>query len=84
MAGNIYMGSKQCWSEEDSILRFRWFYYRYMLYIESTSLNCITVPLPRSDQPRRAAVVNYFADGVQSNSDDSLLNGIPAIAKVHY
>lgn len=36
----------------------------------------------RSNQPRRAAVVNYFADGVQSNCDTPLLNGVPAIAKV--
>lgn len=36
----------------------------------------------RSDKPRRAAVVNYFADGVQSNTDDVLLNGVPPIKKV--
>ena len=39
----------------------------------------------RSDQPRRAAVVNYFADGVESNSDQPMLNGVPVIEKVmHY
>lgn len=35
----------------------------------------------RSNQPRRAAVVNYFADGVESNTDESLLNGVPVIPK---
>lgn len=30
----------------------------------------------RSDQPRRAAVLNYFADGTISNTDDDLLKGI--------
>ena len=37
----------------------------------------------RSDRPRRAAVVNYFADGVYSNSDETLLNGVPVIPKVY-
>jgi ectoine hydroxylase-related dioxygenase (phytanoyl-CoA dioxygenase family) len=32
-----------------------------------------------SDQPRRAFVVNVFADGVRSETDDSLLQGVPAI-----
>lgn len=36
----------------------------------------------RSDRPRRAAVVNYIADGVCSDSDDPMMNGIPAIKKV--
>jgi ectoine hydroxylase-related dioxygenase (phytanoyl-CoA dioxygenase family) len=35
----------------------------------------------RSDRPRRAAVINVFRDGVESNSDDPLLAGVPAIAK---
>lgn len=30
----------------------------------------------RSDSPRRAAVLNYFKDGVCSNTDEDLLNGI--------
>ncbi|XP_067666222.1 probable alpha-ketoglutarate-dependent hypophosphite dioxygenase isoform X1 [Haliotis asinina] len=30
----------------------------------------------RSDVPRRAAVLNYFADGVKSDSDEELLKGI--------
>jgi ectoine hydroxylase-related dioxygenase (phytanoyl-CoA dioxygenase family) len=35
----------------------------------------------RSDQPRRAAVINVFRDGVVANSDDPLLEGVPAIRK---
>ena len=31
----------------------------------------------RSDRPRRASVVNYFADGVCSNTNECLLNGVP-------
>lgn len=38
----------------------------------------------RSERPRRAAVVNYFADGVKSDSDESVLNGVPIIKKVSY
>lgn len=30
----------------------------------------------KSDRPRRATVLNYFADGVMSNTDDDLLKGI--------
>lgn len=30
----------------------------------------------RSEMPRRAAVLNYFQDGVCSNTDDELLKGI--------
>lgn len=32
-----------------------------------------------SDRSRRAAVINVFANGVESNSNDPLLQGIPAI-----
>lgn len=35
----------------------------------------------RSDKPRRATLVNAFRDGVQSASDEPLLNGVPAIPK---
>jgi len=35
----------------------------------------------RSDMPRRAAVVNVFADGVISDSDTPLLDGVPVIPK---
>jgi hypothetical protein len=35
----------------------------------------------KTDKPRRAAVVNYFADGVCSDSDDPILNGTPAVKK---
>lgn len=31
--------------------------------------------------PRRATVINVFRDGVKSNSDDPLLEGVPAIPK---
>lgn len=33
----------------------------------------------RSDNSRRAFVINVFADGTQSASDEPLLNGVPAI-----
>ncbi len=33
----------------------------------------------RTDRPRRAAVLNYVRDGVKSNSDQSLLAGVPPI-----
>ena len=33
----------------------------------------------RSDHPRRGAVINIFRDGVRSNSNDPLLEGVPAI-----
>lgn len=35
----------------------------------------------KSAQPRRAFVINVFADGVRSDTDDSLLNGVPIIHK---
>lgn len=35
----------------------------------------------RSDNPRRAFVINVFADGVSSDSDDELLAGVPPIHK---
>jgi len=34
-----------------------------------------------TDRPRRAAVINVFRDGVKSDSDEPLLEGVPAIAK---
>jgi len=37
--------------------------------------------LLRSSTPRRAAVVNYFADGVKSNTDEPLLLGTDAVSK---
>lgn len=35
--------------------------------------------LCRSEFPRRAAVVNYIADGVFSDSEEPLLSGVPVI-----
>ncbi len=35
----------------------------------------------KSPKPRRAFVLNVFADGTKSNSDDVLLNGVPPINK---
>ena len=35
----------------------------------------------RSNSPRRAFVINVFADGVRSNSDEVLLNGVPVIPR---
>ena len=35
----------------------------------------------RSNNPRRAFVINVFADGVLSDSNEILLNGVPAIPK---
>ena len=35
----------------------------------------------RSSKPRCAVVLNVFADGVVSDSNDVLLTGVPAIAK---
>ena len=34
-----------------------------------------------TDRPRRAAVINVFRDGVRSDSEQPLLEGVPAIAK---
>jgi ectoine hydroxylase-related dioxygenase (phytanoyl-CoA dioxygenase family) len=34
-----------------------------------------------TDRPRRATVINVFRDGVMSNSDESPLEGVPAIPK---
>lgn len=34
-----------------------------------------------SDRPRRATVINVFRDGVVSDSDESLLEGVPAIPR---
>ena len=34
-------------------------------------------------RPRRATVVNVFRDGVRSNSDSPLLEGVPAIPRGH-
>ncbi|MGH2563022.1 MAG: phytanoyl-CoA dioxygenase family protein [Ginsengibacter sp.] len=35
----------------------------------------------KSNQPRRAFVINVFADGVVSDSDDELLTGVPPVPK---
>ena len=35
----------------------------------------------KSNQPRRAFVINVFADGVKSDTNDTLLNGVPVINK---
>jgi hypothetical protein len=35
----------------------------------------------KSDKPRRAFVINVFADGVISDSDDPMLEGVPVIPK---
>jgi hypothetical protein len=35
----------------------------------------------RSDRPRRAFVINVFADGVRSDSNEALLNGVPPVPK---
>jgi ectoine hydroxylase-related dioxygenase (phytanoyl-CoA dioxygenase family) len=35
----------------------------------------------RSDRPRRAFVLNVFADGTVSNTNDELLKGVPLILK---
>jgi ectoine hydroxylase-related dioxygenase (phytanoyl-CoA dioxygenase family) len=35
----------------------------------------------KSAKPRRAFVINVFSDGVRSDSNDSLLNGVPPISK---
>jgi Protein involved in biosynthesis of mitomycin antibiotics/polyketide fumonisin len=35
----------------------------------------------RSERERRAAVINAFRDGVRSDSDAPLLEGVPVIAK---
>ena len=34
----------------------------------------------RTDRPRRATVINVFRDGVKSDSNESLLHGVPVIA----
>ncbi|CAF0963559.1 unnamed protein product [Adineta steineri] len=35
----------------------------------------------RTSEPRRSAVLNYFAEGTRSDTDEPLLNGIPTIAR---
>jgi ectoine hydroxylase-related dioxygenase (phytanoyl-CoA dioxygenase family) len=35
----------------------------------------------KSDRPRRAFVINVFADGVRSDSDEPMLEGVPAVPK---
>lgn len=35
----------------------------------------------KSDRPRRAFVINVFADGTVSDTNDKLLNGVPAVKK---
>ena len=35
----------------------------------------------RSDGPRRATVLNYFADGTRSATDEALLSGVPVVPR---
>ena len=35
----------------------------------------------RTDNPRRAAVVNFFADGTLSDNDSPMLDGVPSVPK---
>ena len=35
----------------------------------------------KSDRPRRAFVINVFADGTKSNTDEALLTGVPVFKK---
>jgi ectoine hydroxylase-related dioxygenase (phytanoyl-CoA dioxygenase family) len=35
----------------------------------------------KSDRPRRAFVINVFADGVRSDSDETLLEGVPPVSR---
>ena len=35
----------------------------------------------RSDRPRRAFVINVFADGTCSDTDEEILSGVPVIKK---
>lgn len=35
----------------------------------------------KSDKPRRAFVINVFADGVRSDSNEPMLEGVPVVAK---
>jgi len=35
----------------------------------------------KSDKPRRAFVINAFADGVISDSNEPLLEGVPVVPK---
>jgi ectoine hydroxylase-related dioxygenase (phytanoyl-CoA dioxygenase family) len=35
----------------------------------------------KSDKPRRAFVINAFADGVTSDSNEPLLEGVPVVPK---
>lgn len=37
----------------------------------------------RSDRPRRAFVINVFADGTRSDTDEVILTGVPVIKKGH-
>ncbi len=37
----------------------------------------------KSDQPRRAFVINVFADGVISDTNEALLTGVPPVPKGH-
>ncbi len=37
----------------------------------------------RSSKPRRAFVINAFADGVISDTDEPLLQGVPVVPKGH-
>jgi ectoine hydroxylase-related dioxygenase (phytanoyl-CoA dioxygenase family) len=46
-----------------------------------TRLLCTEAGENKSDQSRRAFVINVFADGVKSDSDDVLVTGVPVIGK---
>lgn len=50
-----------------------------MYYLLSVPESCF---VNRSELPRRSAVLNYFADGVVSDSNDLLLKGTHPIPKV--
>ena len=56
----------------------------FKLLLPRVAFSSMLVTPNRSKYPRRAAVVNYFADGVVcSDSDEPLLNGVPAIPQGH-
>jgi len=57
-----------------------WWRLNYSKYGNGYNYNVIN----RSTKQRRSTVVNYFADGVLSDSDQPMLNGVPSIKKVQY
>ena len=57
-------------------------YYDIILHYLVTRHDMYTIVF-RSDKPRRACVVNYFADGVRSDVDEPMMNGLPLIRKVN-